>query len=224
MGMACPDCSTAGEEDAPLNARVIGLREATVVAEIHRLVVKPSRLLDLGCGPRQYRGVHSGWYLGVDVTTKDYRPGIPRSPDVVGSGLALPFVDASFDVVMIGGLVHTIGDLNTLLDEVHRVLIVDGLVIVFDYSRRTGMTLAQRYQLRDPAITSHPRSCADLRETLYRCGFGCVDVRRRSTRPIWAAARALVPRRLYERILDEVPGALSISGVARPIRASNMSR
>ncbi|MDP6376855.1 MAG: class I SAM-dependent methyltransferase [Pseudomonadales bacterium] len=105
------------------------------------------RLLDLGCG----EGRHAiTAYLegevqvvGVDLSLQDLGTASARfaefeNPDLVnrslgfinGSGLRLPFADASFDKVICAEVLEHVPDYNGMLSEIRRVLKPGGLLAV----------------------------------------------------------------------------------------------
>lgn len=84
-----------------------------------------SLLLDLGCGPGEYRILfHNQCYIGVDV-------GLSFSElDCVADVNRLPFHDQSVDVVLASNLLEHISTPDLLLDEINRVLKPSGKLYV----------------------------------------------------------------------------------------------
>lgn len=83
-------------------------------------------VLDVGCGDKPYLPIlepHSRSYRGIDVT-----PG--RYVDDVGVGEALPYPDASFDVVLCTQLLEHADDPLTVVREIHRILRPDGVALI----------------------------------------------------------------------------------------------
>jgi SAM-dependent methyltransferase len=116
-----------GASGAWVNAREIGLALS--------LIPPFRRALDLGCGTgRLTRALaQRGPTVGIDTsgamlsqTQQDV-----ASTFVQGNGFALPFADASFDVVVAVRFVFHFKSVDTLLREVARVVVPRG-VIVFD--------------------------------------------------------------------------------------------
>jgi SAM-dependent methyltransferase len=79
---------------------------------------EPLLRLNLGAGSRPLEG-----YVNVDVRE---RAGI----DVVADVAALPFADASASEVQASSLLEHFRDPYSVLDEMHRVLVPDGVLVV----------------------------------------------------------------------------------------------
>jgi SAM-dependent methyltransferase len=69
---------------------------------------------------------------------------------VLGSALAMPFADASFDRVYSIGCLHHTGDLPRAIGEVHRVLRPGGHAVVMVYNRHSFRLLVDRLRRRSP--------------------------------------------------------------------------
>jgi len=91
------------------------------------------RILDLGCGTGgvlQHLGPF-GSAIGLDPAVEAAQYCRRRDvPMVVGSGLELPFADASFDVVLALDVIEHVPDDVALLREVRRVLRPGGVLLV----------------------------------------------------------------------------------------------
>ncbi len=101
--------------------------------------VPPGRILDLGCG--------TGWVLvnlaltGVRAVGVDLSPGMLRVCDenlrsqataadlVVGDAERLPFLSASFPLVVCQGVLHHLPDVRSALAEVRRVTAEGGVAV-----------------------------------------------------------------------------------------------
>jgi demethylmenaquinone methyltransferase/2-methoxy-6-polyprenyl-1,4-benzoquinol methylase len=131
-------------QDQRWKRRLVGL-----VGGDGRIAARRSgRALDLatGTGDIAFRLAAAGWdVVGLDVTlrmielareksaarTSDLRiPGF-----LVGDMLALPFPNASFDVVTAGYGLRNVPDLPAAIDEIHRVLTDGGQMLSLDFNR-----------------------------------------------------------------------------------------
>ncbi len=85
------------------------------------------RVLDVGCGQRPYEKSYfagAASYVGVDYLTDR------SSPDVVSSGLALPFFETSFDTVVSTEVLEHVPDPLVALKEMRRVLRPNGHLVL----------------------------------------------------------------------------------------------
>jgi len=114
----------------------------------------PVTLLDIGCGTgnsRQIYARHLGHYVGVDLSEQAIavaRERFPHDEWLVADALALPFADASFDVVAYSSVLHHIAEFPAALRQGWRVLKSGGQAFAFDPN------------LLHPAMAAfrHPRS------------------------------------------------------------------
>jgi ubiquinone/menaquinone biosynthesis C-methylase UbiE len=99
---------------------------------------RPRRALDLGCGTGLLSQRLREDMPGLEVVGCDYSSGMlheaharaPRAPWTRGDAMALPFRDESFDAVVSTEAFHWFPDQPTVLEEVHRVLVPEGRVLV----------------------------------------------------------------------------------------------
>ncbi|HTX60351.1 MAG TPA: class I SAM-dependent methyltransferase [Verrucomicrobiae bacterium] len=84
--------------------------------------IAPGKLLDVGCGSRPFQRASFQW-VGLDVE------GNPHA-DVVGTALALPFEDASFDAVLSTQVIEHVEDPAAMLRECARVLRDGGTMVL----------------------------------------------------------------------------------------------
>ena len=101
---------------------------ADLVAAIERQCGGRSDLdvLDVGCGDQPYRpylSPHARSYRGFDVTTG-------RFVDDVGMAEAMPYADASFDVVLCTQVLEHTDDPARVIHEIQRVLRPGGVAFV----------------------------------------------------------------------------------------------
>jgi SAM-dependent methyltransferase len=113
---------------------------ATIAGEL--LPATGRRLLDIGCGAGKFTRLMA--QRGAEVS------GIDANPEVIGQaqraaaeaglaiafyqgrGEALPFADASFDIVVFSNSLHHMGDMDGALGEAARVLTPSGWLYVME--------------------------------------------------------------------------------------------
>jgi ubiquinone/menaquinone biosynthesis methyltransferase len=116
------------------------------------------RALDLatGTGDIAFRLAAAGWdVVGLDVTRRmielarqksTARIADRRIPGfLVGDMLALPFPNASFDVVTAGYGLRNVPDLPAAIDEIHRVLTNGGRMLSLDFNRPANPIVRRVY-------------------------------------------------------------------------------
>jgi demethylmenaquinone methyltransferase/2-methoxy-6-polyprenyl-1,4-benzoquinol methylase len=116
------------------------------------------RALDLatGTGDIAFQLAAAGWnVVGLDVTRRmielareksTAHAGDPVIPGfLVGDMLALPFPNASFDVVTAGYGLRNVPDLPTAIDEIHRVLTDGGQMLSLDFNRPANPLVRRVY-------------------------------------------------------------------------------
>jgi ubiquinone/menaquinone biosynthesis C-methylase UbiE len=100
-----------------------------------------SRVADLGCGSGVFSGLlrqHGCVCTGLDISPKLIELALRKYPGIEfleGDVERLPFPDASFDGVLLGGIVHHLPDPSACAAEVYRVLRPGGRFVAFDPNR-----------------------------------------------------------------------------------------
>jgi len=118
---------------------------------------RPPRVLDLCCGSgdlcflAEERG--AGPVVGADFTLpmlavarRRRTAAGRRSQFVQADALALPFPDATFDVVTISYGLRNIADIDAALREMRRVLAPDGRAVVLDFGKPDNALAAALYR------------------------------------------------------------------------------
>lgn len=101
------------------------------------------RALDLACGTGDIAALlaaRGATVIGLDITPAMLRlarakPGGSAITWIAGDMTALPFPDASVDVITIGYGLRNVPDLSKAIMEAHRVLISDGQLASLDFNR-----------------------------------------------------------------------------------------
>jgi SAM-dependent methyltransferase len=100
-------------------------------------------VLDIGCGPGQYREVLGDSYIGMDITTEAYKDEINRGTDIVGDARWIPLATDSLDAAFSVAVIYQVPDFAQAISEVLRVLKPGGRFLLFDYNWRTLRRLAK---------------------------------------------------------------------------------
>jgi ubiquinone/menaquinone biosynthesis C-methylase UbiE len=128
--------------------------ERIIDAFVELTGLKPrARIADLGCGSGAFTALlnRAGYdSLGLDLSAKLLELGRRKHPGigfVAGDIERLPFSDASFDGVLLSGVVHHFPDPTRCAAEVFRVLHPGGRFMAFDPNRLNPFM----WLYRDPA-------------------------------------------------------------------------
>ena len=184
-------------------------RRRLVTAALARTRVR-GRILDLGCGTGGVLA-HLGEFgdaLGLDPAPEAAKYCKRRDvPMVVGSGMELPFADASFDVVLALDVIEHVPDDVALLREAQRVLRPGGVLLV------TVPALPWLWSSHDDVNHHYRRyTLPTLTESLRAGGFrpGKVSFYNATLLPL-AIARKFVQRLAGgdEHHLEDLPGPLN---------------
>lgn len=148
----------------------------SIAVDVAAVAGTSARVLEVGCGPghlsvRMARA-HDLDVTGLDLDPQmieraranvDEHPGTGRSPAfVIGDVAALPFDDASFDVVVSTFSLHHWSDPPAGLREIERVLRPGGRALIWDL--KPGLPMFHR-RLADPAehMLAGPLRIVDVR-------------------------------------------------------------
>jgi SAM-dependent methyltransferase len=150
---------------------------------------KGDRVLDIGCGDGNYTvpaAQRSGWAVGIDPSVAMLKAA-QRRPQVAGSveyveatGEQLPFVDDSFDIVLMVTVLCFVGNPEALLSEAYRVLRSGGRLVVGELGARSTWAFLRKIRgmLGDPTWNqARFYSRKELEALLSSAGFETVIVR-----------------------------------------------
>ncbi len=135
------------------------------------------KVLELGCGPKQYSHCFSARQWGIDLQ----RPGgteFELGPDAIANAEDLPFSDGSVDLIFTVAVLNIIPDTRKVINESLRVLRPGGRFLVFDYTPWVAWKLSRRSQSH-----RHWFSSQDLARRFIEAGFAatvhrdCMPVR-----------------------------------------------
>jgi ubiquinone/menaquinone biosynthesis C-methylase UbiE len=174
-----------------------------------------TRTLEIGCGPGQYRLAVHGKYIGVDITSDNYYPDVPRTPDVVADAARLPFKDAVFDVAFFSNTFHFLPDPDSIVQETIRVLRPGGQLVLFDYSRRTVERLRAAYASDGQNVTTTVRTCRQWIDLLHQSGLTHVQLEANSLAKTDRLLRVMnipIMRSAYFKSIDMREHAIVVAG------------
>jgi 2-polyprenyl-6-hydroxyphenyl methylase/3-demethylubiquinone-9 3-methyltransferase len=161
-------------------------------------------LLDVGCGggvlaahlPPGYR------HVGVDLSASALEVAAAHGVEgVKADAAALPFDDASFDVVVAGEVLEHVPDLDAAVREALRVLRPGGLFVcdtIADtrFARLSLVTIGERVPGGPPLRCHDPALFVDPERLRALCRAGRVELRLRGLRPkAWQYALFVAGRR-----------------------------
>ena len=138
----------------------INLVHPRIRSALANMIVGSGMVLDIGCGPGQYKEVLGERYIGMDLTTERYKDEISRGTDIIGDAQWIPLATDTLDAAFSVETINQVPDIGQAISEVFRVLKSGGRFLLFDYNWRT---------LRRLAKTELGAIAAD-REYRIRCG------------------------------------------------------
>jgi ubiquinone/menaquinone biosynthesis C-methylase UbiE len=174
-------------------------RLAFVEYYLRKFTAKEHRILELGCGMGQYRDSTSACYVGLDVTSRNYKEGYPRVVDIVASGTAIPAREQSYDLVFSVGALYQMPDPLKVLYESHRLLTPEGRGLFAEYNRRTLNRLEIEEGVKRPNWTPW-----GLKHLLQQAGFRKCELLPPIPREVKQPAKSL------RLILEELVGQWAI--------------
>ena len=166
------------------------------------------RVLELGCGAKQYGEALGGRHVGIDLRVDLYSG---DRPDLLADAQRLPLLDERMDLVFIVASLLIIPDTGAVFQEVRRVLRRGGCFLVFDYS----WWVARRLGRMNP-LHRHRFSTGRLQRRLRAAGFNPVAHRTcvPPAGPVWM--RRLMRYALVRRAAYPVSNWVVVSGVKEP--------
>ena len=149
-----------------------------------------AELLDMGCGGGLLAPhVHGYRHVGIDLS----EPALAIAADhgvegVLGDVDAMPFEDASFDVVVAGEILEHVEDVDEVMREALRVLRPGGTLVVDTINatlaaRITLVTIGERLKGGPPPGCHDPRLFVDPRLLQRICAAHGMDLRVHGLRP-----------------------------------------
>ena len=159
------------------NAMIIDLFEASCAPP------PGGRVADLGCGSGVFTEIIRGRghdCVGVDLSSELLELAVAENPAatvVAGDVESLPFDDATFDTVLLSGLVHHLPDPTRCARETARVLKPGGRFMAFDPNRMNPCMYLYRarsspfYSSKGVTENERPVLAGAVRETFTAAGL-----------------------------------------------------
>ncbi|MDR7551184.1 MAG: methyltransferase domain-containing protein [Armatimonadota bacterium] len=137
-----------------------------------RVPLKACRILDVGCGISTVLHFIEGHRYGVDPLAHLYRTLYAYPPEIIlcaGQGEALPFRDASFDVVFCSNVLDHVTSPERTVAEMARVLRPGGYLVltveIFEHPRRRDAAHPYSFTASEVRRLLHGRFVIDLDRT-----------------------------------------------------------
>lgn len=138
------------------------------------------KILDIGCGSSQLlEGLPQSVGLDLKMNKLRYKR-CPYRTLVQGNAMALPFADASFDVVILSQVIEHLPNDPRVLDEAARVVKIDGYAVIGTPDYSTHWAAIEKIHkfihprgYEDKHITHYTK--ASLISEMEKRGFKCLD-------------------------------------------------
>jgi ubiquinone/menaquinone biosynthesis C-methylase UbiE len=179
---------------------------------LNSLTRPDSTVLEVGCGPGQYRLAAKGMYIGVDITTEDYREGVPRIIDTMADARALPFHEQSFDLIFFSNIFHYFENGVKILFDCRRMIRQDGHILIIDYSLPSLKYLQETYKITSPGFNAQLYSSQDWLDMLRSAGYNNPTVRINSPSISSRILKSILLGRLFNNYLDNRNLSIAIIG------------
>src|SRR6266852_4974331 len=158
---------------------------ARLIDQFVRLSALPphARVVDLGCGSGTFTHLlqRAGYdCVGLDISGKLVEVGRRKHPGIEllqGDIEQLPFADASFDGVLLSGVVHHFPDPSRCAAEVFRILRTQGRFVAFDPNRMNPFMWLYRdraspfYSSLGVTVNERPVLAHQVAAVFERAGF-----------------------------------------------------
>jgi SAM-dependent methyltransferase len=161
---------------------LLGSFYRSIAADVARAAAPGARILEVGCGPG-HLSVQMASEHGLEVTGLDLDPAMieraranaarmaagERQPKfVVGDASALPFAEASFDLVVSTLSMHHWDNATAGLTEIARVVQPGGKALIWDV--RPGVPVHSKHP--DPSVVIHEGPMSVVGATPWRWPWG----------------------------------------------------
>jgi SAM-dependent methyltransferase len=162
-----------------ISASIEAALDRSLLEDLASLFSHGGRVADLGCGPGRvaaFLAARSVEVVGIDLSLgmlEVARRAHPDLPCAVGDLAALPLADRSFDgAVCWYSIIHTEPHrLDAAFDEIARVLVADGHVLLAFQAGRGERLHRTEVQGTPVALTNHRHDPDDIARLLATAGF-----------------------------------------------------
>jgi ubiquinone/menaquinone biosynthesis C-methylase UbiE len=168
--------------------------------------------LEVGCGPGQYRLAAKGLYFGVDITSQDYRAGLPRYVDALADARTLPFKDEIFDLIFFSNIFHYFENGSVILEDCYRLTKPGGRILIVDYSYPSLKYLQNAYIKTSPGFTACLHKGKDWLDLVSSSGYHNEDILINSNSFTSKLIKSLLPKKLFNKYLDTRELSIAVLG------------
>jgi SAM-dependent methyltransferase len=182
-----------------------------------RTLVPGGRVLDVGCGTGTFLGALHGDFErhGVDVSDSMLDQARARGLEVERAGAdALPYPDASFDLVTTFAVLHHLIErpvVRRSVAEMCRVVRPGGAIIVWDHNPLNPYWPLLMARLPQDRGDERLVPARIVLQGVRRAGMAEVRLRRLTFMPDFTPPRALGVVARAERVLERVPGVRAVA-------------
>jgi len=147
------------------------------ISEIYQfLIASGQRVLEIGCGTGDLlAALRPGFGVGIDFSEEMIRRAQQRYTHlsfILCDAHELD-LDEKFDVIILSDIVNDLWDVQTMLNQLHRLCTPETRIIINTYSRvwELPLTLVQRLDLATPLLPQNWLTVEDITNMLHLAGF-----------------------------------------------------
>jgi SAM-dependent methyltransferase len=209
--------TVAAEYEATIPSYVMGHLPRRRVARAESLLPAGGSVVDVGCGTGEFLSTLPAGYrrVGLDVSEAMLAVARRKGLDVVhGSGDALPYADAEFDLATTFAVLHHVIDVDRVratLREMCRVVRPGGAVLVWDHNPLNPYWPILMRRLPQDQGDEKLVQARTIVGELRAAGMSDIRLQRWTFTPEFTPAWALGAVTRLERGLERVPGLRALA-------------